>query len=232
MCRDLINRTCRDLINIAIKFNLSNLKNTTVSQKSGHWFATYSMSWAFPIYVSKDALPTPSISNVIYRYECLQCGSQSVGKTSQRLGEHIRQHVPRHLVEPAPDTNQRRKHGRPQNRKFRCLITSPQSHTIWLQMTFPTKSIQMKKFRSWLGDAVHITWMSSKLCTFDAWTLFCASRRCLSPTCCFLVKEWWCLCFILSHTYACTIHTYHPHFHTVHNVSFSTCTSTPPRYVL
>ena len=47
----------------------------------------------------KDRLPTPSISNVIYLFECRQCESQYVGKTSQRLGDRIKQHVPRHLVD-------------------------------------------------------------------------------------------------------------------------------------
>lgn len=55
----------------------------------------------------KDALPTQSISNVIYLYECRQCESQYVGKTTQHLGERMKQHVPRHLV----DTAKRR--GRP-----------------------------------------------------------------------------------------------------------------------
>ena len=73
--------------------------------------AVYSTSRAFSL--PKDVLPTPSISNVVYLYECRQCESRYVGKTSQHLSERIRQHVPRHLVEPAPDPSQKRKRGRP-----------------------------------------------------------------------------------------------------------------------
>ena len=73
----------------------------------------YSTSRAFSL--PKDALPTPSMSNVVYLYECRQCESRYVGKTSQHLSERIRQHGPRHLVEPAPDPSQKRKRGRPRN---------------------------------------------------------------------------------------------------------------------
>ena len=59
----------------------------------------------------KDWLPTPSISNVVYLFECRQCESQYVGKTSQRLGDRVKQHVPRHLVDSG--TEQSRKRGRP-----------------------------------------------------------------------------------------------------------------------
>ena len=59
----------------------------------------------------KDRLPTPSISNVIYLFECRQCESQYVGKTSQRLGDRVKQHVPRHLVDSG--TEQERKRARP-----------------------------------------------------------------------------------------------------------------------
>ena len=63
----------------------------------------------------KDRLPTPSISNVIYLFECRQCESQYVGKTSQRLGDRVKQHVPRHLVDSG--TEQKRKRGRPPKKR-------------------------------------------------------------------------------------------------------------------
>ena len=49
--------------------------------------------------ILKDRLPTTSISNLIYLFECRQCKSQYVGKTSQRLGDRVKQHVPRRLVD-------------------------------------------------------------------------------------------------------------------------------------
>ena len=46
-----------------------------------------------PVRSLKDALPTPSISNVIYNYKC-HCGCDYVGRTSQSLSVRISQHVP------------------------------------------------------------------------------------------------------------------------------------------
>ena len=41
----------------------------------------------------KDILPTIQKSFVIYEYKC-HCDSQYVGRTSQRLHDRIKQHVP------------------------------------------------------------------------------------------------------------------------------------------
>ena len=40
----------------------------------------------------KDVLPANQSSMVIYEYVC-HCDSQYVGRTTQRLQEHIKQHV-------------------------------------------------------------------------------------------------------------------------------------------
>ena len=78
----------------------------------GAYFATklyfvYSTARAFGRV--KDRLPTPSMSNVVYKFECQHCGSWYVGRTSQHLSARIKQHVPRHLL---PVQNYRRR-GRP-----------------------------------------------------------------------------------------------------------------------
>ena len=52
-------------------------------------------------------IPTPSQSNLIYLFECRHCKSRYVGKTSQRFGERIKQHVPKHLVD-APASKKHR----------------------------------------------------------------------------------------------------------------------------
>ena len=52
---------------------------------------------------AKDALPQMTRSNVIYEYRCC-CGRAYVGKTSQRLSERIRQHVPDGLLRTPPLT--------------------------------------------------------------------------------------------------------------------------------
>ena len=46
--------------------------------------------------IRKDVLPTTQKSFVIYEYKC-HCDSRHVGRTSQRLQDRIKQHVPQWL---------------------------------------------------------------------------------------------------------------------------------------
>ena len=63
----------------------------------------------------KDVLSANNLSNVVYLFGCV-CGHSYVGRTTQRLGERIRQHIPAemtnhvatHAVSPV-----RKKRGRP-----------------------------------------------------------------------------------------------------------------------
>ena len=47
--------------------------------------------------IKKDVLPSHHHSNVIYQFVC-HCDSRYVGRTSQRLEERIKQHVPRFIA--------------------------------------------------------------------------------------------------------------------------------------
>ena len=81
-----------------------------------HVRAVYRTARAFPL--PKDKLPTPSLSQIVYLYECRHCMSQYVGRTSKQLEERIKQHVPRHLVNLADtDVSQPRKRGRPPKKR-------------------------------------------------------------------------------------------------------------------
>lgn len=51
-------------------------------------------------HTNKDALPSFSISNVIYTYKC-RCDAVYVGRTSQRLEDRVKQHVPKSLLHAA-----------------------------------------------------------------------------------------------------------------------------------
>ena len=50
----------------------------------------------------KDVLPTTSQSSIVYKFTC-RCGRAYVGKTSQRLSERIKQHVPAKILKAKPD---------------------------------------------------------------------------------------------------------------------------------
>ena len=61
----------------------------------------------------KDALPAENLSHVIYLFNC-ECSRSYVGRTTQRLGERIQQHIPRDLVTAVTGgVRERRKPGRP-----------------------------------------------------------------------------------------------------------------------
>ena len=49
--------------------------------------------------IKKDVLPSHNHSNVIYQFVC-HCDSRYVGRTSQRLEERIKQHIPRSIANP------------------------------------------------------------------------------------------------------------------------------------
>ena len=54
--------------------------------------------------IKKDVLPSHHHSNVIYQFVC-HCDSRYVGRTSQRLEERIKQHVPRSIANPSASSN-------------------------------------------------------------------------------------------------------------------------------
>ena len=54
--------------------------------------------------IKKDVLPSHHHSNVIYQFLC-HCDSRYVGRTSQRLEERIKQHVPRSIANPPTSVN-------------------------------------------------------------------------------------------------------------------------------
>ena len=64
----------------------------------------------------KDVLPAEKISNVIYLFTC-ECGHRYVGKTTQRMEERVKQHVPnelvKHVAQPDGNVTLRRRPGRP-----------------------------------------------------------------------------------------------------------------------
>ena len=54
--------------------------------------------------IKKDVLPSHHHSNVIYQFLC-HCDSRYVGRTSQRLEERIKQHVPKSITNPRTSAN-------------------------------------------------------------------------------------------------------------------------------
>jgi len=47
----------------------------------------------------KDVLPSHHHNNVTYQFVC-DCDSRYVGRTSQRLEERIKQHIPKSITKP------------------------------------------------------------------------------------------------------------------------------------
>ena len=57
---------------------------------------TFTSRNAFPVAV-KDVLPTAMKSLVVYHFTC-HCGCTYVGRTTQQLGERIKQHIPNKIL--------------------------------------------------------------------------------------------------------------------------------------
>ena len=77
---------------------------------AGEVRAVYRTNKAFNL--PKDQIPTQSQSNLIYQFECRQCGSRYVGKTAQRFADRIlKQKCPvrklhktyRNITKPRPE---------------------------------------------------------------------------------------------------------------------------------
>ena len=84
---------------------------------AGRVRVVYRTSCAFSL--PKDKLPTHSLSNEVYLYECRQCESRYVGRTTQHLSERMKQHIPKHLAESSPDATAPhvRNRGRPPKKR-------------------------------------------------------------------------------------------------------------------
>ena len=84
--------------NVSMKFEkqiMSAVKRCFFSVKPRVIFNTRQLLPA----IKKDVLPSHHHSNIIYQFLC-HCDSRYVGRTSQRLEERIKQHVP--TVDPSP----------------------------------------------------------------------------------------------------------------------------------
>ena len=88
--------------NVSIKFEkqiTSAVKRSFFSVEPRVIFTTRQLLPA----TKKNVLPSHHHSNVIYQFVC-HCDSRYVGRTSQRLEERIKQHVPRSIAILLPRT--------------------------------------------------------------------------------------------------------------------------------
>ena len=88
----------------------------------------------------KDRLPTQFSSNVIYEFECLECNSRYVGRTSQHLIARVKQHVPRYLLPGAAP--------KPSKRQNKRNATDAEDH----QSAIATHLLQNKACRQRYSD--------------------------------------------------------------------------------
>jgi len=78
----------------------------------------------------KDVLPSHHQNNVIYHFVC-HCDSRYVGRTSQRLEERIKQHIPKSIANP-PTPHIRQSLPRPDKDTSPYNFTNPPSVNIFL----------------------------------------------------------------------------------------------------
>ena len=69
------------------------------------------------IHSEKVDLLILSRSSLIYQFECRHCECRYVGRTAQRLMDRIKQHVPKHLIEPEASDAPKKRRGRPPKKR-------------------------------------------------------------------------------------------------------------------
>ena len=72
----------------------------------------------------KNVLPTTQKSSIIYEYKC-HCDSRYVGRTSQRLQNRIKQHVPQWLIQQLTCPRRSQPH-----RSCKRNDTKPDCHSV------------------------------------------------------------------------------------------------------
>ena len=93
------------------KRKIMHLASTFAPQCSAIWCFTPKKMLST---TNKDVLPMTAFINVIYLFTCA-CGHRYIGKTTQRLGDRMKQHIPDSLVQLVSPTAPpvRRDRGRP-----------------------------------------------------------------------------------------------------------------------
>ena len=91
------------------------IQKTFYSSKLRCIFSTKSILPSTP----KDSLPALLSSNVVYEFKC-ECGARYVGRTSQRLGERIKQHIPSTIRNKPVPTRQQPKRACHSKQEITC----------------------------------------------------------------------------------------------------------------
>ena len=120
----------------------------------------------------KDVLPTTQKSSVIYKYKC-HCDSRYVGRTSQRLQDCIKQHVPQWLRQQLtrPHRSQPHRSYKQKDTKPDCnsaigqhLLVNDQCTLNYDDKRFSTLVTARRSFHLNLLEAVYIETRRPALC--------------------------------------------------------------------
>ena len=82
--------------NKSIQFSKTLNKSVSLCFYAVHLRMVYSTLTILPA-IKKDVLPIQNSSNLIYKFTCNRCESGYIGKTIRRLGDRIKEHVPKPL---------------------------------------------------------------------------------------------------------------------------------------
>ena len=124
---------------------------------------------------TKDVLPSHHQNNVIYQFVC-HCDSRYVGRTSQRLEERIKQHIPKSIANP-PTPHIRQSLPRPDKDTSPYNFTNPPSVNILLTTpNVPYITIRTNSLSS-LELAPHFISPPWKRLSSNLWILFSANKN-------------------------------------------------------
>ena len=126
--------------------------------------------------IKKDVLPSHHHSNVIYQFVC-HCDSRYVGRTSQRLEERIKQHVPRSIAILLPRTTAKAFPALARPTHAHNNFTNPPLVNIFLTTPNALFTITTKNFLFSLEVALLFTFLLLKQLSLNLSIPFCVSKK-------------------------------------------------------
>ena len=126
--------------------------------------------------IKKDVLPSHHHSNVIYQFLC-HCDSRYVGRTSQRLEERIKQHVPKSITNPRTSANRQSLFRSCKNNIRPQQFHNPPLVNIFLITPNVPSITTTKNFLFSLEVALPFTFLLLKRLSLNLSIPFCVSKK-------------------------------------------------------
>ena len=162
-------------MNVSMKFERQNTSTVKRCFFSVEPLVIFNTRQLLPA-IKKDMLPSHYHSTAIYQFVC-HCDCRYVGRTSQRLEERIKQHVPRSIANP-PASHNHQSHSRSCKPTYaHNNFTNPPLVNIFLTTPNALFTTTTKNFLFSLNVALFFTFLLLKLLSLNLSIPFCVNKK-------------------------------------------------------